>query len=435
MNRSRKIFFFFTLIAALNVLHAQDNTNAVQQVDLPRFYLDALSFASDSAGQKNLSRLDIYIELPYEMLSFTKNGDMFSASYEITVDIFNTANALLNEQIWTEKVETKNFEESISKHVGKISMESFPLEPGVYSVAVQVRDNETKKISKRKKEVRVKDYSSPTMSISDILLVSRLNKESEKMVIVPNVSGNVGNTHDGFYVFFDAYQRDADDSGKILLTVRTASGEIVLRDSMMKKLTSHKTSCIMKANCGDISAGDYTLEIRLLPAIMKQTSDTSTVISTRTFSVRLRGLPMAVKNLDTAIEELKYIADDDKIDSMKESAPAEKKRLFSEFWKKRDPSPKTEYNELMEEYYTRVEYSNKNFSHYMEGWKTDRGMVYIIFGLPNNIERHPFDMDAKPYEVWTYYEINREFTFVDASGFGDYRLMNPIWDAWRTRYR
>ena len=119
---------------------------------------------------------------------------------------------------------------------------------------------------------------------------------------------------------------------------------------------------------------------------------------------------------------------------MKKAAPEDKRRMFNEFWKKRDPTPKTDYNELMEEYYSRVDYANKNFGHYMEGWKTDRGMVYIIFGIPNNIERHPFDMDAKPYEVWTYYEINREFTFVDATGFGDYRLMNPIWDTWRTRY-
>jgi hypothetical protein len=63
------------------------------------------------------------------------------------------------------------------------------------------------------------------------------------------------------------------------------------------------------------------------------------------------------------------------------------------------------------------------------------GMVYIIFGTPNNIERHPFDIDARPYEIWTYYENNREFIFVDISGFGDYRLQTPIWDVFGTRPR
>ena len=33
--------------------------------------------------------------------------------------------------------------------------------------------------------------------------------------------------------------------------------------------------------------------------------------------------------------------------------------------KKMDPTPRTEHNELMEEYYRRVSYSNENF----DGWK------------------------------------------------------------------
>ena len=82
----------------------------------------------------------------------------------------------------------------------------------------------------------------------------------------------------------------------------------------------------------------------------------------------------------------------------------------------------------MEEYYSRVEYANKNFSHYQAGWKTDMGMVFILFGSPNNVERHPFDIDSKPYEIWSYYDYNRSVIFVDESGFGDYQLLTPIWD-------
>ncbi|MBI3189037.1 MAG: GWxTD domain-containing protein, partial [Ignavibacteriales bacterium] len=128
-------------------------------------------------------------------------------------------------------------------------------------------------------------------------------------------------------------------------------------------------------------------------------------------------------------------AEKEVLDEMREAAPERKRDLFLEFWKRRDPTKETDVNEMMMEYYQRVEYSNKNFSHYQEGWKTDRGNVYIVFGEPNNIERHPFDIDAKPYEVWSYFEMNREFVFVDDTGFGDYRLRSPIWDTWRTRYR
>jgi hypothetical protein len=83
----------------------------------------------------------------------------------------------------------------------------------------------------------------------------------------------------------------------------------------------------------------------------------------------------------------------------------------------------------MEQYYARVEYANKHFSHFMEGWRTDMGMVYIMFGPPSNVERHPFDIDSKPYEVWAYYDLNYQFVFVDSTGFGDYRLITPIWET------
>ena len=93
-----------------------------------------------------------------------------------------------------------------------------------------------------------------------------------------------------------------------------------------------------------------------------------------------------------------------------------------------DPSPGTEENELMDEYYRRVDFSNANFGTMQQGWQSDRGMVYIILGAPNDIERHPFESDGKPYEIWTYYRINRDFIFVDTTGFGDYRLVSPFWD-------
>jgi hypothetical protein len=57
-------------------------------------------------------------------------------------------------------------------------------------------------------------------------------------------------------------------------------------------------------------------------------------------------------------------------------------------------------------------------------------MVLIRFGSPQNVERHPFESDSKPYEIWYYYDQNREFIFVDETGFGDYRLRNFGSDLW-----
>ena len=118
-----------------------------------------------------------------------------------------------------------------------------------------------------------------------------------------------------------------------------------------------------------------------------------------------------------------------------ESSESETKRnLFVQFWKKRDPSPETENNELMIEYYRRIQYSNEHFATFQEGWKADMGMVFILFGHPNDIERHPFDINSKPYEIWYYYDINRNFVFKDFSGFGEYRLVTPLYDLSRSDF-
>lgn len=51
-------------------------------------------------------------------------------------------------------------------------------------------------------------------------------------------------------------------------------------------------------------------------------------------------------------------------------------------------------------YYSRVENANRHFSAGIEGWRTDRGMVHIIFGTPTSIHR------AANGETWTFGEEN-----------------------------
>jgi GWxTD domain-containing protein len=57
--------------------------------------------------------------------------------------------------------------------------------------------------------------------------------------------------------------------------------------------------------------------------------------------------------------------------------------------------------DLLQEYYGRVEAANRLFSSYMEGWKTDRGMCYIVFGPPTSVYR------SSASESWVYGEEGR----------------------------
>lgn len=423
-----------TLIASVGSLVAQPETVPTPLPELPPFYFDLLSFASESTG---VSRLDVYLDVPYEVLQFTKEGSGFRAQYEATVTLFDSSKKQVSEKFWRDVIETSNFDETTSPRAGKLTQKTFLIPPGKYDVQVQVRDNETQKSAQRLARIDVKNYRSAPFMISDPMLVSRLSTEDGKSIVYPNISGNVGDLSDGVNIFFEAYNRTEADSALLILRVKDKRAEVAMTDTTVQSISHPKRSILPWLITSKLVAGDYMLQIEATPFRGKRDSIMSslTVTDSRPFTIRWRGVPASIVDLDAAISQLVYMIGKDEVDKMKEGTAEEHREKWTAFWKSKDPSPGSLRNELMEEYYARVEYANKHFGHHAEGWRTDMGMVYIIFGPPSNIDRHPFDINSKPYEVWTYYELNREFVFIDQTGFGEYRLQTPIWDVWRTRPR
>ncbi|HEX5171350.1 MAG TPA: GWxTD domain-containing protein [Cyclobacteriaceae bacterium] len=60
---------------------------------------------------------------------------------------------------------------------------------------------------------------------------------------------------------------------------------------------------------------------------------------------------------------------------------------------------------FMRSYFRQVELANQYFSSYKEGWKTDRGMIYIIFGMPEEVYKFT------DREVWSYKNEVYKVTF------------------------
>jgi len=73
-----------------------------------------------------------------------------------------------------------------------------------------------------------------------------------------------------------------------------------------------------------------------------------------------------------------------------------RKLAIDNFWLKLNPDASSA-KELIRVFYNRVYFANLYFSSYKEGWKTDRGMIYIIFGPPRRLEKTP------DTEKWSYF--------------------------------
>jgi len=67
--------------------------------------------------------------------------------------------------------------------------------------------------------------------------------------------------------------------------------------------------------------------------------------------------------------------------------------------------------------------ANQNFSSNREvdGYKSDRGRIFILYGSPTNKERL-FSPSAPPREVWTYVQLKKRFIFEDERRAGIYTL-------------
>ena len=164
-------------------------------------------------------------------------------------------------------------------------------------------------------------------------------------------------------------------------------------------------------------------------------SSTEEFISSITIKSNFMGMTSFVNDIDEAIEQLRYIAFTDELKKIFKNKNITKEEKLKEFWEKRDPTPETKQNELMNEYYRRVSFANNQFQTWQKGWKTSMGMIFILFGPPDNIEKNMSDINGREYQRWNYIRINRSFTFLDYNGFGEFELLDPYNSTYGTRWR
>jgi len=131
----------------------------------------------------------------------------------------------------------------------------------------------------------------------------------------------------------------------------------------------------------------------------------------------------------------RYIITGEEEKLFKSLSQVERPAFIEEFWKKRDPDPKTEENLFKETYFSRIVYANQRYRAGKPGWLTDRGRIFILLGPPDYMNEFPAGItsDDRPSVVWTYdnklhSELARtmEFIFIDFRGTNDYQLSNTM---------
>ena len=389
-------------------LKSQENFS---NLGLPQFSYKVFSF-KDS----NFTRVDVFLKIQNSSMKFLKMGNVFTASYKLNISISDTNNEMIDEHILNDSILVEKFSETKNDSLYKSQKKSFYLKNGKYNFTFSLTDNESKKTLDKVEEFQIADYENKTFEISDLLFF-----DSTQNFPTLNVPIKIYKNSKGI---FELYNFLNYDSTNFILKFLDENETLVLSETLFQKIDYEKNNILINFDSMILKNGNFKFQIQAF------TKNNFSSIKENFISINFfENENLIIENLDNAISQLIYIVSSEFLDSLKNiTSYEEKEKKFKNFWKSKDPSLTTKKNELMEEYYKRVEHANKNFGQYIEGWKTDMGMIYITFGKPDNIEKHPFDFDKKAHEVWFYYSVNKEFRFVDETGFGNYRLVTSLWE-------
>lgn len=117
---------------------------------------------------------------------------------------------------------------------------------------------------------------------------------------------------------------------------------------------------------------------------------------------------------------------------------ADRDAFIQNFWAIRNPDPNSPTNEFRDEYYRRLAYANDQFGSpgRHDGWRTDRGMVYITLGPPQQLTPYRASQYLTPLEIWFYQSPSPNHAlppyfyvvFYQRSLNEDYKLYSPFLD-------
>lgn len=111
--------------------------------------------------------------------------------------------------------------------------------------------------------------------------------------------------------------------------------------------------------------------------------------------------------------------------------------FIQQFWQLR-AAPGASAAAFREEFFRRVAYADATYGNDAgsDGWRTDRGRAYILFGAPQTKSNFQFNQELYPTEMWFYQNPGlRELPpffyllFFDRDGVGGYRLYHPYTDG------
>jgi len=428
--RSRFTGYFLFVVLLFNAAYGQPQ--------IPSFFFSEVHlFPVDSSFILYYS-----YRIPNSRLVFEKDGDSYNAGFRIAVEIIDSnqptgeaSSNFVTRQIKEKEIIAKNFEQTNDDDIYTEGMMEFKLTNGDYSLIPIITDlNSQREIKNNPITINSEEnhkYLSPIIVNSDLIKCN-----AEEKSILANFEGNIPfseEEYDLIIPLLDTTKNDLyttiinnedtvfngmlDESFISSLGLEDCDGKIMLKNSRERATRNF----ILKKISNKLYDGNLIIYI--------STDKTEKPMRIYTKQVEWYNKPFSLLKPEFALKMLKYIESDSVVDEMLSNKSSLYPSILFDYWKKYDPTPNSSFNQLMNEYYSRVDYAATNFSTITgkNGVDSDRGKIFIQFGKPKKIERTSNE-HGKIVETWSYDNPDKsgqkKFIFIDERGTGEFSLMN-----------
>jgi GWxTD domain-containing protein len=419
-----------------------------QFAEMPPVYFEFLNFSGDSAGY---CRVDIPYRISYDFFIFvrdTAGGARYPyiAHGDLVCDVLDSAGNSVERKIVHKQIGIEAQRTGFPEKRFVQGIVSLQLRPGTYKLVTELTDKESeRRYFDDKRIIKVKNLSSSVLGISDVLFAEANNVKGEDARLLPlNFGGDVpfGSDFNGYLEISSLLSPDSivmqyglkklsprERDTRILFEKTINPQSFVLSARLaMDNGDAGATYCVRKpAGTGkfvvclnfegdSLEEGEYELHLKYKGGAISDTLN-------KKFRIRWFDMPMLLRNPQAVLTVMEYVMSDSEYADFKNSDGDDRMKKFKDFWKRRDPTPGTAYNEALAEYFRRVDYTAVTFSSLSErnGYTLDRGKAYIIYGAPGKTERN-LTGNSVAQEIWYYPNLQKKLVFVDQAHKGEYRL-------------
>ncbi|MCK5147177.1 GWxTD domain-containing protein [bacterium] len=364
---------------------------------------------------QNTYGFNIYVQLSNDFLQFIYNDNEFRAHYEITLNIFNKDDNAVDGKIFTNFVTANNYDETNVRTIKHTKLFQFHLKPEKYEIFISINDFAGGKAYNESFNIKLPEITE--LALSPPLFFYKTHNDSTQHNLNPLLNPVRS-------------ENTPPMEARFLITTQCTDQPIQLFYSFIssRKDTTTRNSFVIAAPHNrqwfGITVPD-TLSFGQHQLIIQATQGDNFVTINEQFLIRWAQHSHYLPDLTNAVQALMHIMKRKEYKHMLDQDDAAQQTILSKFWKDRDPTPSTAVNELENEYYKRIHFSNLHFSEWpkKDGWQTDRGRIYILHGAPTQIERSKsYSGNQRKFEIWHYQKNNRKFLFVDRYGTGSYSL-------------